>query len=126
MMTKILAVALGGALGAVMRLFLGIGVSSLLPSQFPYGILLANVLGSFLIGMIATFFVHMPGHREWLQAFLVMGVLGGFTTFSSFSLDTISLLMAKQALAALLNIGLSIVFCLLSCYVGIRLAHLWI
>ena len=126
MITNMLLVASGGALGALMRFLLGIGVSCVLPAQFPYGILIANVLGSFLIGFIATILAHIPNQREWLQAFLIFGFLGGFTTFSSFSLDTVTLLVAKQALKAWLNIGMSIVFCLFSCYVGIQFAHQWI
>jgi fluoride exporter len=91
-----LAVAAGGALGSVARFWLAAAMTTLTGARFPWGTLLINVLGSFLIGLIAALTV-TPGrigmHPD-LRIFLMVGVCGGFTTFSAFSLQTLELLQA--------------------------------
>ncbi len=92
-----LLVGLGGALGAMMRHGINMASLKLIGPDFPYGTLTANILGSLLIGILAGCFAHFASWTQELRLFLVVGLLGGFTTFSSFSLDTI-LLFEKGAI----------------------------
>jgi CrcB protein len=113
-------VALGGALGSVARYgcsgiaarWLGIG--------FPYGTMFVNVFGSFMIGLLGT--LALGGGRPIAstdaRAFLIVGVLGGFTTFSSFSLETLNLARAGDLSAATTYIALSLVLCLTAVWLG--------
>lgn len=123
MILRIALVMLGGALGALARFLLTMAVGQGMPSLFPLGTLVVNVLGSLLIGVLAVVLVHSPDSRWWLRELLMVGVLGGFTTFSSFSLDSVSLLIGQQQALAWMNVGLSVVLCLLACYVGTRIGH---
>jgi CrcB protein len=99
-MKILLAVAAGGAVGAVGRYLVMSGVGLLLGSGFPYATLTVNVVGSFILGVIveAGALVWSPG--EALRAFMVVGILGAFTTFSTFSLD-VAVLYERGAFAAL-------------------------
>lgn len=126
-MTSALAVAVGGALGSLLRywlaeLFLLLGVSA-----FPWATLVANVSGSFVIGAIAT--LTGPDGRllvsPELRLFWMVGVCGGYTTFSSFSLQTLVLAQAGDGLRAALNVALSVVTCLLAVWLG-HMAAAWL
>jgi len=114
MMTPVISVALGGALGAVLRYLVGLAVA------FPLGTLAINVIGSFLIGIVWVVFA-ARGLQAWLP-FVMTGILGGFTTFSAFSLDTLRLVEAGRIAAAgsyvIGSVGLSV----LACGVGLWLA----
>ena len=117
MMTPVISVAIGGALGAVLRYLVGLAVG------FPLGTLTVNVLGSFIIGCVWVIFA-ARGMQHWLP--LVMtGFLGGFTTFSAFSLDALRLVEDGRIGAAgsyvLASVGLSIV----ACGAGLWLAKGW-
>src|SRR5215475_9294947 len=83
----VLAVALGGALGSVARYLVGIGSTKLFGVQFPWGTLIINIAGSFLIGVLAELFALKWDLPQSGRAFLTVGICGGFTTFSTFSLD---------------------------------------
>lgn len=112
-MTQALAfVALGGALGAVLRAL------ATLAWPAPWGVLAVNVLGSFLIGLVA---VWLPP-RLW--PFVVTGLLGGFTTFSAFSLDALRLLEGGRPGAAALYVGGSVALSLLACGLGLWIGRL--
>ena len=89
-----LAIAAGGALGSVARYLFAGQVTRLLGSQFPWGILVVNVVGSFAMGVLVEVMALRWDVSPETRAFLVVGVLGGFTTFSSFSLDA-ALLMER-------------------------------
>lgn len=91
----IIAVAFGGALGSVTRYLVGIGSGRLLGVDFPWGTLIINVTGSFLIGMFATRW-DLP---QAVRVFLTVGICGGYTTFSTFSLDAFYLMERGQAVA---------------------------
>ena len=80
-------VALGGALGSVLRYLTNVGALRLIGPGFPYGTLIVNVVGSFVMGFLVVFLAHKDAAR--LAPFLLTGVLGGFTTFSAFSLDAL-------------------------------------
>ena len=113
-------VALGGALGSASRYAVSTHVQRLLGLTFPYGILSVNVIGSFLIGLcwsLAEAFQFSPNTR----AFLFTGFFGGFTTFSSFSLDTMTLLRDGSYKIALMNILVSNVLALIAVFLGLIL-----
>ncbi len=105
-------VALGGALGSVARLGLSHGIYRVVGAGFPYGTLAVNVLGSFAMGLVTAFFMRKFEDNQAAQFFLTTGVLGGFTTFSAFSLDVLKLVNSGQSGSALLyvfaSVGLSI------------------
>lgn len=107
MLYELLTVALGGALGAVTR-FLTVRVTYfLVNSDFPVGTLLVNYLGSFLAGFFMVLIMERMQSSELLRLFIVVGFLGGYTTFSSFSWETWMLWSNGQFLAATLNILLN-------------------
>jgi CrcB protein len=115
-----LAVAAGGALGSVLRFWLANLIQHRAGAVFPWGTIAVNVIGSFLIGFI--FCATLEGARFAASAnwrnFLMVGVLGGFTTFSAFSLQTLELFRSGAAGAALLNVLVSVLLCLAVCAAG--------
>lgn len=116
-------VALGGAFGASLRYVVAIGVHQVLGYGFPYGTLLVNTAGSALIGYLVVFLPDTAAGIPALRLLLITGVLGGFTTFSTFSLETLVLFENGHIGRALLNVALSIVTCLAAVWLGYRLAH---
>jgi CrcB protein len=123
-----LLVMAGGALGSAARFWLSTAVADKIGESFPLGTLVVNVTGSFIIGVV--YGVTGPNSPllvapEW-RIFLMMGVLGGFTTFSSFSLNTLTLLQNGQWFLAGLNAVLSVFLCLVGAWFGYVLANLWI
>ena len=118
-------VFLGGGLGAAMRYWLSGAVYRLLSSSFPYGTLVVNVIGCFVIGLWMSLFTERFAGNPALRVFLVIGILGGFTTFSSFSYETIALIRDGQIVSAILNIGLSVVICLLATWIGLETGKLF-
>lgn len=123
-MIQILAIAAGGAIGSVLRYAVSTGVYSMFGRNFPYGTLAVNVAGSFLMGFLFVLMVErLDMSGMWRMAILV-GFLGAFTTFSTFSIETVNLLQAGDFLRALLNITISVAFCLVATWVGFRLGRL--
>ena len=120
-------VALGGALGSVVRYACSIGAARWLGATFPWGTLLVNVAGSFMIGLLAALLTAdgRPALGSDARAFLMIGVLGGFTTFSSFSLETLTLARAGALGAAGANVALSLVLCLGGVWLGFVAAALF-
>lgn len=101
-MNMILAVASGGAIGAVARFLMSKGMLGLIGPGFPWGTLAVNLLGSFLIGfLVEAFALRISITHEW-QAFIVVGFLGGFTTFSAFSLEVGLMIEKGQFTTAML------------------------
>ena len=107
MILNFLLVGLGGALGAMMRHGVNMASLKIMGPDFPYGTLTANIFGSLAIGILAGCFAHFASWSQELRLFLVVGILGGFTTFSSFSLDTILLFEKGATLQATLYVALS-------------------
>jgi fluoride exporter len=120
----VLAVALGSALGGVARYGVSGLVARSLGETFPWGTLIVNVLGSFLIGFVAT--LTGPDGRVLVspvtRQFWMPGIFGGFTTFSAFSLQTLSLAQDGEWTRALANVTLSVALCLLGVWLGALLA----
>lgn len=117
-------VAIGGALGSVFRYMLSGVVARLAGEGLPWGTLLVNVLGSFVIGWFAiatTSGGRVPATPEF-RTFVMVGVCGGFTTFSSFSLQTLALFEDGEPLRASANVILSVALCLASVWLGAGVA----
>ena len=115
--------AAGGALGALLRLWVAQGVQALLGRGFPFGILIVNVSGSLAMGVVyVLFFERFEIPPEW-RASLVVGFLGAFTTFSTFSLDTLLLVQQGEHARAGMNVVLSVVLCLAGCWLGMAAAR---
>tara|TARA_R110002110_G_scaffold166675_1_gene367467 strand:+ start:26923 stop:27306 length:384 start_codon:yes stop_codon:yes gene_type:complete len=122
-MKFLIYIALGGAGGAVSRHLLGQWAHSLWEGRLPIGTLLVNVLGSFLIGIVYVLIVEKQlVHADW-RGVLMVGFLGAFTTFSTFSLETINLLEAGHIAHAGAYMLVSAVSCVLMAGAGIQLAR---
>jgi CrcB protein len=120
---QLLAIAVGGALGAVLRYGVSNSVHRLLGRDFPYGTLVVNALGSLLMGLLFVILVErMAVSTEWRAALLV-GLLGAFTTFSTFSFETLALFNAGAPIKALVNILVSVMLCLLATWLGMMLGR---
>jgi len=120
----VLWVALGGALGSVARYAISGVAVRWLGASFPYGTLFVNVTGSFTIGLLAALVAAdgRPSLSADARAFLLVGVLGGFTTFSSFSLETLNLARSGALVPAMLNVAGSVVLCLAAVSFGFATA----
>lgn len=122
-MNQVLAIAGGGALGAVLRYWASTAVYTLTGRGFPYGTLVVNVVGSLLIGFLSIWLLERMSAGGALRAFLLIGVLGAFTTFSTFSLETLNLIEAGQLVRAGLNMLLSVSLCITAAALGIFFAR---
>ncbi|MES2874904.1 MAG: fluoride efflux transporter CrcB [Bacteroidota bacterium] len=120
-MRIILFIGLGSFIGGISRYLISLYIHSKGFSAFPYGTLTVNILGCFLIGILYGIAEKSGLPNEW-RLFLITGVLGGFTTFSAFSYETISLMRDGQSGAALLYVMGSVIFGLLATWGGIAVA----
>lgn len=121
MITTFIQVALGGAIGAMLRFGAGLFVVRLVASSFPLGVLLVNILGSFAMGVFVVYSFHRG--LQHLNPFVMTGVLGGFTTFSAFSLEAFTLYERGQITAAGLYVLLSVVLSLAGLGLGVLMAR---
>ncbi len=116
--TLLISVALGGAVGAVSRVLMTSAAGHWLGHGFPFGTLIVNILGSFLLGCLIEVMALVWSPGEEIRAFLVIGILGSFTTFSTFSLDTFILIERGNYLAVAGYIGGSVVVSVLAFVLG--------
>ena len=122
-MKALIFIAIGGAAGAVLRYSASLSIYSLLGRGFPYGTLFVNVSGSLLMGLLSVIMMErLDMAPEWRAAVLV-GVLGSFTTFSTFSIETLNLLEQGDLMRAMANIVLSILVCLLAVWFGVMIGR---
>ena len=118
-------VAIGGGVGAVLRYWIGSAVQSGRPGEsFPVGTLVVNVLGCFTIGVVAELAERRGYMTAEARAFVVIGVLGGFTTFSALANDTVNAVRAGAAAVGILNVTASVILCLAAAWGGRGLAAL--
>ncbi|GAB5414413.1 MAG: fluoride efflux transporter CrcB [Congregibacter sp.] len=122
-MPQLIFVGLGGALGAIARYLLATHIHSLWSGALPLGTLLVNVSGSFFIGVAFVLLEKMLIHPDW-RSVLVVGFLGAFTTFSTFSLETVELTMRGEVLVAALYTLASVMICIGGAAAGIWLSRL--
>lgn len=128
-MLAYLWVAIGGALGSVARFWASGIVANRFGSTFPWGTLAVNVIGSFVIGFFGALVSSEgrlnPQSREFTTQFIMLGICGGYTTFSSFSLQTLNLLRDREWLYAGGNILLSVALCMIVVWLGYVLGSMF-
>lgn len=120
-MTHILLVAAGGALGSVLRYLVGLWTLRSFGPSFPWGTLTVNITGSFLIGVFAEVIARKFGASAEMRVFLITGILGGYTTFSAFSLDAITLIERGEPVTALIYVASSVLLSALAVFAGLAL-----
>jgi len=122
---RIALIASGGAVGALLRYGVGGLVQRLGSGAFPIGTLAVNLTGCFLIGVLAATFAGPYMIRAEVRTFLMVGLLGAFTTFSTYGLETFGLINERQLSLAVLNVGLSNIVGLAAVWLGYRLSEAW-
>ncbi|MEX2115255.1 MAG: fluoride efflux transporter CrcB [Bacteroidota bacterium] len=123
-MKSYLIVFLGGGVGAALRYWLSGAVYRYLPADFPYGTLAVNISGCFLIGILMAFQDGRFDFQPTFRLLIGIGILGGFTTFSTFSYETTALLRDGQVIQASLNIFVSLLGCLAATFAGMTMGKL--
>ena len=123
-MLQILLIAIGGAVGSVLRYLTANAVYNLMGRDFPIGTLIVNIFGCLLMGFLTVFiFERVVNMASDLRALLLIGFLGGYTTFSTFSMETLSLIESGEIFRAILNVLASVIFCLIAVWVGVILGR---
>ena len=123
-MLSYLAVAIGGAVGASLRYGLNELALNVLGKSFPFGTLLVNILGSFVLGLLYGLFSSGYLTTSPWRALVAVGLIGAFTTFSTFSLDTVLLLQQGAVFKAMLNVLLNVLLCLTLAWFGLKLGSM--
>ena len=115
-------IALGGGIGSVLRYLLYTRIDQMHGYAFPVGILVVNIVGSFLMGLLAWMLTEHLNFAEHHRIAILVGLLGGFTTFSTFSHDTLHLFLQGEYLAVVIHIVLSVLLCIIAAGAGLYLA----
>jgi CrcB protein len=123
-MNAILLVASGGAIGSVARYLVGVGMARVFGVAFPYGTLAVNVIGGFLMGLFIELLARRFEGSPELRLFIAIGILGGFTTFSSFSLDVVVLWERGELAIALSYVLASVILSIGALFLGLWLARM--
>ncbi|KPK12488.1 MAG: camphor resistance protein CrcB [Acidithiobacillales bacterium SG8_45] len=122
-MYQLLAIAGGGAVGALLRYWVSSGVYALAGRNFPYGTLAVNVAGSLLMGLLFVLLIERMAENSIWRAALLVGMLGAFTTFSTFSIETLNLMEEGAYTRALLNMVLSVLLCVAAAWLGVKIGR---
>ena len=122
-MSNLIAIAGGGALGALLRFWMSTSVYTVFGRDFPYGTLAVNVVGSFAMGILFVLLDEKFNLAPEWRAALLIGLLGAFTTFSTFSIETLNLMLSGETTKALLNVVLSVIVCILATWLGLLLGR---
>ncbi|MFW2373058.1 MAG: fluoride efflux transporter CrcB [Gammaproteobacteria bacterium] len=125
-MKNLLFVAMGGAVGAMLRYGISSGIYTWFGRSFPYGTLVVNVLGSFAIGLLSILLIEKFDVPHEVRLALVVGVLGALTTFSTFSWDTLDLMQQGMMQKAFVNVLLNVVVCIGAAWIGAQWAKSWV
>ncbi|MED5515683.1 MAG: fluoride efflux transporter CrcB [SAR324 cluster bacterium] len=120
---SLMAIALGGAFGSVSRFLVAQEMGRRFGDFLPYGTLTVNVLGSLALGWLVTIFLDHPEINSAIRLGIAVGFLGAFTTFSTFSFESVQLLLNGSVWRSMLNIAANTVVCFGMCYLGIQLAR---
>ena len=118
-MTNLLLVAAGGAIGASLRHLSGMAAVRLFGTGFPWGTLFVNVFGSFLMGLFIAWMVKKTGVSNDVRLFMATGILGGFTTFSAFSLDVANMVERGAISSVFIYIAASVIISLAAVFIGL-------
>lgn len=120
-------IALGSATGGVLRFWMSGAIATRMGQTFPWGTIMVNIVGSFIIGLLAALVSSDsrldPKHHSFISEFLMIGVCGGYTTFSSFSMQTLTLVREGQWLYAGGNVVISVIACLVAVWLGYALSQ---
>ena len=122
-MNLMIAIAAGGAIGALLRFWMSTAVYTVLGRAFPYGTLAVNVVGSLLMGFLTIWLLERTSAGPAARAFLLIGLLGAFTTFSTFSIETMTLVESGQIFKAVFNALLSVGLCVTAAAFGLLLGR---
>jgi CrcB protein len=123
-MSRVLAVMLGAALGGAARYLIGTAITHRAGDRFPWGTVVVNITGCFLIGLLATVFnQRLPDPQLHWRLFAIVGILGGYTTFSSFAWETYQAVMDGNPWIGFWNVTLSVVFGYLAVWLGVLVAR---
>ncbi len=123
-MLTYLAIAAGGAVGACLRYACNEAALNVFGKSFPFGTLLVNILGSFVLGLLYALISNGTLSPAPWRALVAIGLIGAFTTFSTFSLDTVLLLQQGAVLKALMNVLLNVLLCLTLAWLGLKLGSM--
>jgi CrcB protein len=122
-MMNIISIAIGGAIGSLCRYGMSNGIYFLFGRDFPYGTLAVNILGSIIMGIAYVLMIErLDVTPEW-RAGIMIGLLGAFTTFATFSIETLNILESGETLKAGFNIFLSVTLCISGCWLGMILGR---
>ncbi|MEQ7155658.1 fluoride efflux transporter CrcB [Brevundimonas aurifodinae] len=123
-MTRLLIVGLGGALGSMARYGVGLAAARLMPGvAWPWATVSVNVIGGLLMGLLVGWLAQRGQGGESLRLFVAVGVLGGFTTFSAFSLETVLMIERRQFGLAAAYVGVSVVLAVAALFLGLMIAR---
>ena len=120
-MSILLSIFLGGGVGALLRFLISEQTNRLFLSSFPFGTIVVNILGAFLMGFVVSYFADKVNISQNIKMFLTIGFLGGFTTFSTFNLDFYQLFSNGEILASLLYLFATFALTVIAFYLGLSL-----
>ncbi len=120
---QLMFIAAGGAFGAVLRFLVSNGIHRFMSRDFPYGTLSVNVIGSFIMGISYVLLIERFNISPEWRGFIVIGLLGAFTTFSTFSIETLVLIENGEISKAMINVLLSVILCILGSWIGLLLGR---